>query len=64
MALESAKSSDLWRYKAQKMPIYGVIKRKKMPIYGVGKCKKCRFMALELNYLLFLQYLKSNIYGR
>ena len=24
MALESAKSSDLWRYKAQKTPIYGV----------------------------------------
>ena len=36
MALESAKNVDLWRYKAQKVPIY-----------GVGKRKKCRFMALE-----------------
>ena len=36
MALERAKSPDLWRWKAQKMPIY-----------GVRKCKKFRFMALE-----------------
>ena len=53
MALENAKNTDLWRWKAQKMPIY-----------GVRKCKKFRFMALELNYLLFLQYQKSDIYGR
>lgn len=36
MALERAKSPDLWRWKAQKIPIYGVRKR-----------EKCLFMALE-----------------
>ena len=30
MALGSAKNADLWRWKVQKMLIY-----------GVGKCKKC-----------------------
>ena len=37
MALESAKNADLWRWEAQKMPIYGVRRCKKMPIYGVRK---------------------------
>ena len=36
MALENTKHTDLWRWEAQKMPIY-----------GVRKCKKFRFMALE-----------------
>lgn len=36
MALENSKSSDLWRWRTQKFPIY-----------GVGKSKKFRFMALE-----------------
>ena len=36
MALENTKNTDLWRWEAQKVSIYGVRKR-----------KKCRFMALE-----------------
>ena len=37
MALENLKISDLWRWRTQKVPIY-----------GVGKPKKFRFMALEV----------------
>ena len=37
MALENQKISDLWRWRNQKVPIY-----------GVGKPKKFRFMALEV----------------
>ena len=36
MALEYPKISDLWRWRTQKVPIY-----------GVGEPKKFRFMALE-----------------
>lgn len=40
MALENPKNSDLWRWKTQKVPIY-----------GAGKSKNFRFMALEIEYI-------------
>lgn len=36
MALESAKNVDLWRWKVQKMPIYGV-RIKLFTIFAVSK---------------------------
>lgn len=36
MALESVKNVDLWRYKAQKVPIYGV-RIKLFTIFAVSK---------------------------